>query len=110
MALVQQDHKDLPNASLVSTSEVKLYRNKLIASTPTDSEGFMMMLKIFENLLFALFSLSFLLYKQVYAIIKAVREYSPNARAGLQHNTKTIILCILLLQSRIFEQVKVVGT
>ena len=58
VAIMQQDHKGLLNASLVSTLEVKETRTKLIASTPTESEGLMMMIKIFSNLLFAPFSLS----------------------------------------------------
>ena len=56
MALMQQDHKDLLNMSLVSTYEVKATPTKLILSTPTDSEGFMMMLNIFAKLIVALFS------------------------------------------------------
>ena len=51
----------------------------------------MIMLKRLTNLLFTLFSSSFPLYKQVYAIIKALREYSPNARAAVQNLTKTRI-------------------
>ena len=74
VVLIQQYHKDLINVSLLSTSKVKATRTKLIASTPTDSEGFMMMLKIFTNSLFALFSSSCPLYKQVYVIIKALRQ------------------------------------
>ena len=58
VALMQKYHKDLLNASLVPTLEVKANRTKLIASTPTESEVFVMMLKIFANLLFALFSSS----------------------------------------------------
>ena len=38
VALMQQHHEDLPNASLLSKLEVKSTRTKLIASTPTDSE------------------------------------------------------------------------
>ena len=55
VAHMQQDHKYLLNASLVSTSEVKATHTKLIASTLTGSEGFMMMVKRFSNLLFAFF-------------------------------------------------------
>ena len=47
VALIQQDNEDPLNASLVSTLAVKATRNKLIESTPTDSEVFMMMLKRF---------------------------------------------------------------
>ena len=73
-AIMQQDYKDLLNASLVSKLEVKATRTKLIASTSTESEGFMMMLKILANLLFALSPSSCPLYEQVYEIIKAIRE------------------------------------
>ena len=97
MALMQQNHEDLLNTSLVSTSEVKADHTKLIESTPTDSEVFIIMFKRYENLLFTLFPSYFPLYKQVYATIKALREYSPNARAALQHKTKTIILWIIPL-------------
>ena len=58
VALMQQDHEDMLNASLVSTSEVKETLTKLIASTTKYSEGFMIMLNRFVNLLFALFSSS----------------------------------------------------
>ena len=47
VALMKQDHEYLLNTSLLSKSEVMETRTKLIASTPTDSEGLMMMLKIF---------------------------------------------------------------
>ena len=73
VALMQQDREELLNASLVSTLEVKATHTKLISSTPTDSEGFMMMFKIFSKLLLALFTSSCPLYKQVYDIIKALR-------------------------------------
>ena len=56
------------------------------------------MLKRFSNLLFALFYSSFPLYKQVCAIIKALRDYLPNTRETLQHDTKTSILWILLFK------------
>ena len=72
--LMQQKNKDLLNAPLVSTSELKSNHTKLIVSTPTDSEIFMIILKIFVNLLFSLFSSSFPFYKKVYAIIKSLRE------------------------------------
>ena len=67
------------------------------------------MLKRFTNLLFALFYLYCPLYKQVYAIDKALREYSPNKRTAISYNTKTIILWILLLHAWSFTQYKMVG-
>ena len=56
------------------------------------------------------FPLSLPFYKQVYAIIKALREYSPNARDTLQHNNNTRIMCIILIQAHISAQWKRVGT
>ena len=88
VALMQQYHEYIINAYLVSTSEVKSIHTKLTPITPTDSEGFMMILKRFANLLFALFSSSFPLYKQVYDIIKGPRDYLKNARSALHHNKK----------------------
>ena len=58
LALMQQDHEYMLNTARVSTSEVKATHTKLMASTTTNSEVLMMMLKIFSNLLFALFSSS----------------------------------------------------
>ena len=69
VALMQQDHNNLLNTSLVSTPEVMENCIKLIASTPTESEGFTMIIKGFANSLFAIFSSSFPIYNQVYAII-----------------------------------------
>ena len=54
VANIQNYHGELINASIVSTSEVKSTCTKLIASTPTYSEGFMIILNRFSNLLFAL--------------------------------------------------------
>ena len=55
VALMQQYHEDLINASLLSTSEVKATRTKLISSTSIYSEVFIIMLKIFADLIFPLF-------------------------------------------------------
>ena len=71
--LMQQYLEDILNTSLVSTSEVKDTRTKLIEKTTPESEGFMMMLKRFTNLLCVLLSSSCPLYKTVYAIIKELR-------------------------------------
>ena len=57
VALMKQYHEYLLNESLVSTLEVKATHTKIIEYTHTDSEGFIMMLQKFSNLLFALFYL-----------------------------------------------------
>ena len=93
----------------MSTTEVRTSREKVTAQTPALAEEFMMILKRFANILHALFTSQFLLYKQMYGIIKLFREYSPNARAQPFHNVKTSIMWIILLQSRRFAQGKMVG-
>ena len=55
VVLIQQYHKDLINVSLLSTSKVKATRTKLISSTSIYSEVFIIMLKIFADLIFPLF-------------------------------------------------------
>ena len=62
------------------------------------------MLEIFSNLLFTLLSSSGPFYNQLYAIIKALREYLPNTRAALQHNNKTSILWMILFKQGGFHK------
>ena len=101
---MQQDHEGLINASLVSTSEVKATRTKLITSTSADPEVFIKILKRVANLNFVLFSSSFPLYNQVYEIIKSLRDYVPNSISDIQHDTKTIILWVLLFKQGVYHK------
>ena len=109
VALMVEDDEDLYKATAVSAAEVKAARAKIKAKTPATAEEFMLMLKRFTNLLFALFSSQSPMYKQMYAVVKALREYSPNARAQLSHDVKTSVLWIILLQARRFAQGKMTG-
>ena len=99
-----EDNEDLYKAMAVSAAEVKAARAKVQAATPATAEEFMLMLKRFTNLLYAFFSSQSPLYKQMYAVVKALNEYSPNARTQLSHEVKTAILWIILLQSHWFAQ------
>jgi hypothetical protein len=69
------------------------------------------MIKQYANLLYALFSSQCPMYKQMYAIVIALREYSPNARIQLGSNAKAkaSMLWIILLQSRRFANGHMVG-
>ena len=58
VALMKQYYEGLLSASLVSTPEVKSTCKKLVATTPSESKGFIMALERFANLLFALISSS----------------------------------------------------
>ena len=110
IAEMTQVSTDLANATSVLILDHKAARAKIIAETPTDAHGFLLMLKRYTNLLFALFSAQSPLYIQMYGIVKALREYSMMARENLSHKVKTSILWIILLQSRWFAQGKMVGT
>jgi len=104
-----QDSEDMVNASTVTAADFKAARARLAAKTPEDAEAFMTMLKRFTNLLFALFSSQSPLYKQLYAMVRALRSFSTTARANLSHSSKTSILWIVLLQARRFSQGKMEG-
>ena len=64
----------------------------------------MLILKLFANLLRALFTIQCPIYQQMYEIIKLFRGCSPNERSQIPHELKTIILWIILLKSRRFAQ------
>ena len=109
VAEMTEDYEDLHKASAVSTADYKAARIKLKARTPSSSEGFMLMLKRYTNLQYALFSSQSPMYVQMYGIVRALRDYSPNARTKLTHEVKTCILWIILLQARRFSQGKMKG-
>ena len=109
IATMAQDHDDLAGASAVTVADFRANRAKLKPQTPRDAEGFLLMLKRYTNLIFALFSADCPLYQEMYGIVKALRSYSPAARANISHEAKTAILWIILLQSRRFSQGKMEG-
>lgn len=102
-------HDDLTNATTVSASEYKAARAKLAPRTPVDSDGFMLMLKRYTNLLHALFTAMSPMYIQMYGIVKALKGYSRHAKERFSHEAMTSILWIILLQSRIYAQGKMEG-
>lgn len=109
VAYMQQEDDDLKYATTVSASELKAARKNLAAKVPEDAEGLMQMIKRFANMLYALFSSQCPMYKQLYEIVKGLREYSPNARTQLGRKTKASMLWIILLQARRFAQGKMEG-
>jgi hypothetical protein len=109
VAEMMQDNDDMLSATHISASEVKASRARLKPTTPTDAAGFLLMLKRFTNLLHALFSSQSPFYKQMYNILRALRNYSQNARSKLSHEAKTSMLWIILLQGRRFAQGKMIG-
>ena len=66
----------LDAASLVSVADLRLLRQRLKAVVPVEAEDFLLLLKQFGNLLFALFSEHSPLFKCMWEIIWAYRGYS----------------------------------
>jgi len=97
VAFMHQEADDMGKVSAVSATEIRRARAKLTASVPKDADRFMLMLKRFRNLLFALFTSQCPLFIQIYDIIKAFREYSTSARANISTKSRASILWIILL-------------
>ena len=92
----------LDAASLVSVADLRSLRQRLKAVVPVEAEDFLLLLKRFGNLLFALFSEHSPLFKCMREIIRAYRGYSREARKQLGMASKGAILWIILLQARQF--------
>jgi len=87
IATMIQEAQDLYQATAVSAAEFRAARAKVTAKTPTTAEEFMLMLKRYTNLLYALFSSQLPMFKQMYGVIQALRGFSANAlRSGKATN------------------------
>jgi len=85
---------------LVSVHDLRALKRKMKITIPVALEDFLLLLKIFANLVFVLFSAQSLLFKCVHKIINALKSYSREARKNKSLQTKGSILCIVLLQAR----------
>ena len=83
-------------ASLVSIAELRVQRNKTKISVPTEADDFMVMLKRYANLLFAVFTDTCPLFKAMLEVIRALRGFSREARKKMSMTTKGSILWIVL--------------
>ena len=107
VAMLNEEQDLLNSASLVSVVDLRGQRSKIKISIPVEPEEFMLMLKRYANLLFALFSDSSPMFNAMVAIISALRDLSREARRQMTLATKGSILWIILLQSRQFALGKV---
>ena len=99
------DEADLiQHASLVSVHDLRALKRKMKITIPVASEDFLLLLKKFANLVFALFSSQSPLFKCVRELITALKAYSREARRKMSLQTKGSILWIVLLQARQFGQ------
>ena len=88
---------------MVSVQDLRKLKKTMQISIPTSAEDFLLLLKRYANLLFALFTARSPLFKCVREIIDALKAYSREARKRMSMKTKGSILWILLLQSRQFR-------
>ena len=109
VAIMREDFEDMAAATTLTAADYKAARSKLKAVVPDTAEDFLLMLRRFANLLFALFSSQCPLYKELHALIAGIKALSPNARSKFTKETKATMLWIVLLQSRRFSQGKMVG-
>jgi hypothetical protein len=79
-----------------------LIKTKTKATVPPTPEKFMLLLKKYANLLFALFSADCTLFQCMQRVITALRSYSHSAREKMTNSTKASILWVILKQSRRF--------
>ena len=100
-AVINDTMEALDHATTTTAAEYKAV-TKVTATVPVDSFEFLLLLKTFANLLFALFGSSCPLYTNVRHLIKAIHTYKRSAIRALTMQTKASILWILLLQTRHF--------
>ena len=98
------DELDLLNrASQVSVANLRGQRSKLKISIPAEENDFMLMLKRFTNLLYAVFSDTCPFFKAMVEIVRALKDHSREARKRMSLATRGSILWIVLLQARQFS-------
>ena len=102
VAALNDADENIGQASHVTPGDIKALKSKFKPKVPDTSEKFIVLLKTFANLIFALFSIDSPLFQYLQTVIKALREYSPRAREAMQLSTKASILWVILKQSRLF--------
>ena len=90
-------------ATHVTLQDIKNMKKKMKASVPDSADQFMLLLKRYANLLFAIFTENCPLFRCVVLVISALRDYSRAARDAMTKRTKASVLWIVLLQSRRFS-------
>ena len=102
VAIINDEDDLIQNASLVSVSDLRGMKKKLKVEVPESSDDFMLLLRRYANLLYALFSEDCPFFKCLQQLIRALRDYSREARRKMSTHTKASILWIILLQARQF--------
>ena len=80
VAILNEEQDLLNTASLVSVSDLRGQRSKLKVTIPAEPEEFMLMIKRYTNLVYAIFSEDSPLFKALVAVIRALKDLSRDAR------------------------------
>lgn len=102
VATMNDENDALVEASHVTVAQLKSVKTRTKATVPNTPEKFMLLLKKYANLLFALFSANCTLFQCLERVISALRSYSHSAREKMPLSTKASILWVILKQSRRF--------
>ena len=102
VAEINEDDDALSRASYVTLQDIKTLKKQITPKIPQEGDQFMLLLKRYANLLFALFSELSPMFRAVVTIITALKSFSRQARETMSKRTKASILWIILLQKRQF--------
>ena len=102
VATINNEANLLKTTFLISIKDLQNFQKKLKIKVPESAKEFMLVLKRFANLLYALFTDQCPLFKCIKQVINALKDYSRAARKQMSIQTKGSILWIILLQARQF--------
>ena len=102
VAVINDEDDAFGTASHITVAQIKAIKTRSKATVPATQEKFMLLLKRYANLLFALFSGECTLFRCMVRVITALRAYSYNAREKMPPSMKASILWVILKQSRRF--------
>ena len=102
VAILNYNDDAITSASHTTVDDILRMKKRATAKVPESSEDFMLLLRTFANLLFALFSKDCPFLLCVVQIITALKQFSRNAREAMSITTKASILWVVLLQGRQF--------
>ena len=101
VAIINDTMEALEQATTTTAREYKDV-TRIKATVPKEAHEFVLLLKTFANLLYALFGSICPMYTHVRTMIRAFNTYTRTSLKALSMQTKASILWILLLQTRHF--------
>ena len=96
---INELHEYITSAYLTSPEDIKKLW-KLTSKLPNSMKSFMEQIKVFANLLYALFTASFPLFLELKKTIYSLMEYKPAARALTKRQQRAAIAWIINLQTK----------